>query len=155
MSMLPAPAPLVEPSNPADLPEYLRPREVRKKKRSRSRRKRRERRKRSRSRVRWLDRSRSNSHTATGQYIRATGCSSTVRWWEKKRESSGSSSSSSGSRARRSKEDDAASRRPRQVAVRGRWAQYVLKGESYYYNVEANTTSWERPREFDSRRFSE
>lgn len=32
-----------------------------------------------RSAKRWLDRSRSNSHTATGQYIRATGCSSTVR----------------------------------------------------------------------------
>eukprot|EP00927_Polykrikos_kofoidii_P082809 TRINITY_DN832_c0_g1_i1.p1 TRINITY_DN832_c0_g1~~TRINITY_DN832_c0_g1_i1.p1 ORF type:complete len:608 (+),score=100.45 TRINITY_DN832_c0_g1_i1:137-1960(+) len=81
-----------------DLPEYLKPKEGRRK-RSRTRRRSRSRRqakdqrrgrKKSRSQVRWLDRSRSNSHTATGQYIRATGCSSTVRWWEKKRESSSS-----------------------------------------------------------------
>jgi len=99
--------------------------------------------------VRWLDRSRSNSHTATGQYIRATGCSSTVRWWEKKKEnSSSSSSSSSRERKRKAKTEDDA-RRPRQVAVKGNWAQFVQNGQSYFYNVLTGKTVWERPTDFE------
>jgi len=154
------PAPLAqEPVNAADLPEYLRPREgkkkrgsrTRKKSRSRSRdrrrRSQRKKRRKSRSMVRWLDRSRSNSHTATGQYIRATGCSSTVRWWDKK-ESSSSTSRSSKSH-KRPGDEDPSSRRPRQVAVRGNWAQFVQSGTSYYYNVITGQTTWERPSDFD------
>lgn len=149
---LPGPVP-EEPMDPSELPEYLRPREERKRKRSKSRRKRRsrsrKRRQRSRSMVRWLDRSRSNSHTATGQYIRATGYSSTVRWWEKKRESSDSSSSSSRGRKKK-KEEEPSLRRPRQVAVRGHWAQFVHNGASYFYNVLTGQTVWDRPADFDA-----
>lgn len=151
--------------DPNDLPEYLRPKEERKKdkgRRSRSRKSRSKKRKRSRSRRRkrsrsnWLDRSRSNSHTATGQYIRATGCSSTVRWWEKKKQasSSSSSSSSSGSGRKRKKSkrglEEEAKGRPRQVAVKGNWAQFVQHGMSYYYNVLTGKTSWDRPSDFDA-----
>jgi len=162
LAALPAP-PVGEPVDPVELPEYLRPREDRKRRGSRTKRRRqsqrRRRQRKSRSMVRWLDRSRSNSHTATGQYIRATGCSSTVRWWEKKRESSSSSTKSSRSQSRRRKaDDDPSSRRPRQVAVKGNWAQFVQSGMSYYYNVLTGQTTWERPIEFDagpSRRPSE
>jgi len=146
-----------EPMDPSQLPEHLRPRKE-KKKRSRSRRKRRSRsrRRRSRSAVRWLDRSRSNSHTATGQYIRAVGCSSTVRWWEKKNNEQARSSSSSSSRSqRRQKVEEEANKRPRQVAVKGQWAQFVHHGLSYYYNIATGRTAWDRPGEFDDRRASE
>lgn len=146
--------PMEEPSvDPADLPEYLRPR---KKSRSRSRRKRpsrstRRRKRKSRSAKRWLDRSRSNSHTATGQYIRATGCSSTVRWWDKKREDSDTDRSTGSAKAKRIKKAEAeiAARRPRQVAVRGYWAQFVQSGTSYYYNIRSGQTVWDRPIEFE------
>lgn len=156
--------------NIADLPEYLKPREERKKKRSRSRRRSRSRsakrrsrstrrrKRKSRSAPRWLDRSRSNSHTATGQYIRATGCSSTVKWWEKKRQASSSSSGSSGSLKRRRTDGDGESNRPRQVAVKGHWAQFVLSGKTYYYDVLTQRTTWEKPEDFgsgSSRRSSE
>merc|ERR1712190_169308 len=105
-------------------------------------------RKKSKSMVRWLDRSRSKSHTAQGQYIRAVGYSSTVKWWEKKRSGS-SSSSSSRDRGGRKKEDPAA-RRPRQVAVKGNWAEFVQDGKSYYYNVLTGVTTWDQPGDFDS-----
>lgn len=137
-----------------ELPDYLKPRvEKRKtKKRSKSRRKR-NKKKKSKSMVRWLDRSRSKSHTAQGQYIRAVGYSSTVKWWEKKRSgSSTNSSNSSGSDrgAKRSKKEDNVSRRPRQVAVKGNWAEFVQNGKSYYYNVLTGVTTWDQPGDFDS-----
>ncbi|CAE8614094.1 unnamed protein product [Polarella glacialis] len=148
------------PVDPAELPEYLRPREVRKRSRSQSGRKRasrstRRRKRKSRSVKRWLDRSRSHSHTATGQYIRATGCSSTVRWWEKKREGSSDSDRSAGNaRAEKAKkakkaEADLAARRPRQVGIKGYWAQFVQNGSSYYYHIRTGQTTWERPRDFE------
>jgi len=153
---------IVQVVDPADLPDYLKPRTERKRRHSRSRRrsrsqrsrhrqpsKSRRRRRQSRSVVRWLDRSRSNSHTATGQYIRATGCSSTVRWWEKKRSSS-SSSSSSKSRRRRPHDEFINSRRPRQVAIKGNWAQFVLSGASYYYNLLTGQAIWDKPSDFDA-----
>lgn len=144
-----------EPVDPSELPEYLRPREDRKKNRSRSRRRKKSKsrkRRRSRSMVRWLDRSRSNSHTATGQYIRATGCSSTVRWWEKKKECSSSSSSSSRERRRkrRDAEAEAEKRRPKQVAVKGHWAQFMQNGQHYFYSLLSGQTMWERPSVFDA-----
>eukprot|EP00929_Paragymnodinium_shiwhaense_P049938 TRINITY_DN25182_c0_g1_i1.p1 TRINITY_DN25182_c0_g1~~TRINITY_DN25182_c0_g1_i1.p1 ORF type:complete len:500 (+),score=90.07 TRINITY_DN25182_c0_g1_i1:64-1563(+) len=199
----PSDAPAVErpkivedPAEVQRLPEYLKPKEKEKEKKrkskSRSRAKSKERKKdkkkraRSRSMVRWLDRSRSNSHTNTGQYIRATGCSSTVRWWDKKKGSSSSSESSKkkrkspGRRKRsRSASSDrskkrsrsrrkfteakknasepsagdkpvAASRRPRQVAIRGHWAQFVHSGKAYYYNIATRTCTWERPDDLDA-----
>merc|ERR1712190_661389 len=106
-------------------------------------------RKKSKSMVRWLDRSRSKSHTAQGQYIRAVDYSSTVKWWEKKRSSSSSNSSSS-SRGRGTKRDDPAARRPRQVAVKGNWAEFVQNGKSYYYNVLTGVTTWDQPGDFDA-----
>lgn len=134
-----------EPVDPALLPEYLRPRKERKRKKRRSRSRRRGR---SRSAVRWLDRSRSNSHTATGQYIRAVGCSSTVRWWDKKKENrSSSSGSSSGSARRRRAEEE--NRRPRQVGLRGTWAQLAHQGVSYYYHIPSGRTRLERPSDFE------
>jgi len=169
--------------DPSDLPEYLRPKEEvkkrkrsksrqksrsksRKKKRSRSKRsqsrskskdkkkKRRRSRKRSKSRDRWLDRSRSHSHTATGQYIRATGFTSSVRPWEKKKRSS----SSSRGRPRREAATDE-DKRPKQVAVKGAWSQFVCKGNNYYYNIASGYTQWERPKDFEApssrRAFSE
>jgi len=151
-------AAIEEPDDPADLPDYLKPRPERKKKKSRSRKRSRSRKHRSRSRrkkrksrsmVRWLDRSRSHSHTATGQYIRATGCSSTVKWWEKKRESS-SDSSSAARKRRTTQDDDISSRRPRQVAVKGNWAQFVQGGQSYFYNVLTGQTTWQMPKDFDA-----
>lgn len=162
--------------DPMDLPAHLRPRDDRKRqRRSRSRRRSRSQsrhvrsqsRKRGRSkdrkkkvkRVSWLDRSRSNSHTATGQYIRATGCSSTVKFWEKRRPSSGSSGGSSRSRgrprrgarleARRREADEAASQRPRQVAVSGMWAQFMQGGSSYYHHIAYGFTTWDRPSDFE------
>jgi len=150
-------APSAELIDPANLPAYLQPKEERKKKRSRSRRRssrsrkdRKKRRQRSRSMVRWLDRSRSNSHTATGQYIRATGCSSTVRWWEKKNKaaSSSSSSSSRGRGRRQQKDREEEAKKPRQVAVKGNWAQFVQNGMSYYYHVLTGRTAWDKPNDF-------
>merc|ERR1712087_358722 len=99
-----------------ELPEYLR--EARKvqplKSRSRGRKKSPKRaikkKGRSRSMARWLDRSRSNSKGKSGQYVRATGWSSTVRWWEKKRESS---SASRKGRARKRSRSRSRSRRRR------------------------------------------
>merc|ERR1719331_1307671 len=153
------------------LPEYLRPKEdrkkekrsksrqksrsrSRKKKRSKSRAKKRRRsRKRSKSRDRWLDRIRSHSHTATGQYIRATGFTSSVRPWEKKKRSS--SSSRSKPRKEQPIVDD---KRPRQIAVKGSWAHFMFKGSSYYYNITTGQTQWDRPKDFDAppaRRFGE
>lgn len=164
-----------EPADLAELPEHLRPRAEKKRKRQsrsskrrhqRSAGRRKRRRRASRSAVRWLDRSRSNSHTATGQYIKATGCSSTVRWWEKKRSAGGSSgtsgsrggsSCSNRSRTRKGKQssatrqEDPSVQRPRQVAVRGHWAQFVAPGgKEYYHNVLTGRTTWDRPADFDS-----
>merc|ERR1712226_1391091 len=85
--------------------------------------------------------------TATGQYIRAVGYSSTVRWWEKKKNSSSSSSSSSSGRK---KKPDTAARRPRQVSVKGNWAEFVQNGKSYYYNVLTGVTTWDQPGDYDS-----
>merc|ERR1712151_1475386 len=164
-----------------ELPDYLKPKKKppgrsRSRQRSRSRRKSRDRgkrkKKRSRSNVRGLDRSRSHSHTATGQYIRATGCSSTVKWWEKKREPSSSPSSSRRSsrscsrqkgggrdrekteKPKKEKAEPTAptgwARKPRQVAIRGCWAQFVLSGQTYYYNIGTAQTQWERPSDLDS-----
>jgi len=131
-----------------ELPEYLKPRIEKKKPKKRSRsRDRRKKRKKSKSMVRWLDRSRSKSHTAQGQYIRAVGYSSTVKWWEKKRSGSSSSSSSRGGGGRK---EDPAARRPRQVAVKGNWAEFVQDGKSYYYNVLTGVTTWDQPGDFDS-----
>lgn len=166
--------------DPSELPEYLRPKEDSKKKkrsksrqksRSRSRRKKRSKskcsksrskskkkkrrrsRKRSKSRDRWLDRSRSHSHTATGQYIRATGFTSSVRPWEKKKRSV------SKSRSRPRKEPPVEDKRPRQVAVKNGWAQFSFKGNSYYYNIVSGHTQWEFPKDFEApssrRAFSE
>ncbi|CAE7194038.1 unnamed protein product [Symbiodinium pilosum] len=141
-----------QPVNPADLPEYLRPR----KSRSRSARKRasrsaRRRKRKSRSAKRWLDRSRSNSHTATGQYIRATGCSSTVRWWEKRREDSDSDRSTASRKVKRAQKAEAelVARRPRQVAIKGLWAQFVHCGVSYYFNIQSEETVLEKPSDFE------
>lgn len=189
--------PLVEdPQDVQKLPEYLKPKEDRKekekKKRSPSRprrskeRDKKNKKRRSRSMVRWLDRSRSNSHTNTGQYIRATGCSSTVRSWQRQTKESSSSESSGRkkknagqgrrkksrsassdrsrkrSRSRRkfteAKKDDeklaaaaaASSKRPRQVAVRGHWAQFVLSGKAYYFNIATRTCTWDRPSDLDA-----
>eukprot|EP00746_Dinoflagellata_sp_MGD_P010815 gnl/MRDRNA2_/MRDRNA2_122472_c0_seq1.p1 gnl/MRDRNA2_/MRDRNA2_122472_c0~~gnl/MRDRNA2_/MRDRNA2_122472_c0_seq1.p1 ORF type:complete len:550 (+),score=98.95 gnl/MRDRNA2_/MRDRNA2_122472_c0_seq1:120-1769(+) len=80
-------------------------------------------------------RSRSKSHTNSGQYIRATGCSSSIRWWSRSRSPESSS--------------DEDSKRPRQVAVKGNWAQFVQNGTSYYYNVITGQTTWERPNDFE------
>lgn len=141
-----------QPVNPADLPEYLRPR----KSRSRSVRKRasrsaRRRKRKSRSMKRWLDRSRSNSHTATGQYIRATGCSSTVRWWEKRREDSDSERSTASRKVKRAQKAEAelVARRPRQVAIKGLWAQFVHCGASYFFNIQSEETIWQKPSDFE------
>lgn len=144
-------------ADPGELPEYLRPRGERQKRHSQSHRRSCSRnhahktcsgsvrkRRRSRSRARWLDRSRSNSHTATGQYIRATGCTSTVRPWERKRSPSSSRST------RKGKDTDVESRQPRQVAVRSNWAQFVQNSSTYYYNIATGQTTWVRPHEFDS-----
>jgi len=173
-----APEVELEAIDPSELPEYLRPKEdtkknkrskSRQKSRSRSRRKKRSKskrsksrskskkkrrgRKRSKSRDRWLDRSRSHSHTATGQYIRATGFTSSVRPWEKKKRSSSSS------RSRPRKEPAVEDKRPRQVAVKGPWAHFTFKGNSYYYNIVSGHTQWEYPKDFEApssrRAFSE
>merc|ERR1712232_906747 len=130
---------------------------------------------RSRSVARWLDRSRSNSKGKSGQYVRATGWSSTVRWWEKKRESSSasrkgrgrkrsrsrsrsrkrrssssSSRSSKSSRGKRKEKDETRKKRPRQVTVSGHFAQFVLGSLSYYYNIATGQTTWDKPAEFDA-----
>merc|ERR1712136_672735 len=77
--------------DPADLPEYLKPkRRGRNLSRRRSARRSRSR----RGKRSWLSRSRSRSHTQTGQYIRAVGCTSSIRWWERKQSRSSSSSRS-------------------------------------------------------------
>lgn len=163
-----APEVVEDPPDFSMLPEYLRPKEDRKKEkrsksreksrsrsrrkkrsksRSKSRRKKRKEKTRNKSRDRWLDRSRSHSHTATGQYIRATGCTSSVRPWQKKRKSS----SSSRSRSQRRREPVAADeKRPRQVAVKDSWAQFTFKGNSYYYNIQTGQTQWDRPKELDT-----
>jgi len=184
-SMVVTPQVRQEPINEKDLPEYLKPKKTATKhvadrgRRSKSGRKKKKDKKkkkkdRSRSMVRWLDRSRSNSHTGTGQYIRATGCSSTVKWWEKKgrEESSSSSASESSSSHRRkrsrSRKDDnrrsfkegpaqksstpVTSKRPRQVGVKGVWAQFVHGGASYYYNIATQQTTFDRPSDLDSSR---
>jgi len=150
------------PVNPADLPDYLKPKDMRegfRRKRSRSKsdssqsRKRRKQRSKSRKpkRKSWLSRSRSLSHTDTGQYIRATGCSSTVKWWTKKRQSSSSERSRSRSvkkkPKKKSKKDDP-KQRPRQVTVRGTWSQFVLNGETYFYDIVNGTTTWDQPPDF-------
>jgi len=162
-SAIQSPLVVEEPVDPERLPAYLRPREDRKRKRSRSRRhtsrsksrkKRRSRSNKRNKRASWLDRSRSNSRTATGQYIRATGCSSTVRWWERKKASSSSSGSSDSGQKTKKRSikaaDEAELKRPRQVAVKGNWAQFVQGGSSYYYNVLTGKTTWERPNDFDA-----
>lgn len=92
-------------------------------------------RERDRDRKRRRSRSRSKSHTNSGQYIRATGCSSSIRWWSRSRSPESSS--------------DEDSKRPRQVAVKGNWAQFVQNGTSYYYNVITGQTTWERPNDFE------
>mmetsp|Transcript_35340 Transcript_35340/g.75321 ORF Transcript_35340/g.75321 Transcript_35340/m.75321 type:complete len:449 (+) Transcript_35340:104-1450(+) len=137
-----------EPLDPTTLPEHLRRAKKERKRKSRSRHKKRRsrsRKKRSRSGDRWWERSRSNSHTATGQYIRAVGCSSTVRWWEKKKGESSASSSSSDSE--RKVEE---SKRPRQVALKGQWAQMAHQGQSYFYHIPTGRTTWEKPSSFES-----
>jgi len=138
-----------QPINPQQLPQYLRgaSRSGGRKRASRStRRKKRK----SRSAKRWLDRSRSNSHTATGQYIRATGCSSTVRWWERRRDSDDSDHSANGRTKRAQKaEAELVAKRPRQVGIRGLWAQFVYSGFSYYFNIRTEQTVWETPEEFE------
>ena len=148
-----------------------------------------------RSAKRWLDRSRSNSHTATGQYIRATGCSSTVRcskayqllpyfdtflesfaflfgspsfkldlcrfqsknpapmqfalgWWERRRDSDDSDSGGRTKRAQKA-EADLIAKRPRQVSIKGVWAQFMYSGLSYYFNIRTEQTVWETPEEFE------
>lgn len=41
--------------------------------------------------------------------------------------------------------------RPRQVAARGSWAQFVTAGgTSYYHNITTGETTWEKPAEFDA-----
>lgn len=157
--------PLDEPHDPSELPEHLKPREDREKpkrrrrsasrsrRRSKSRRRARKK-KRSRSMVRWLDRSRSNSHTATGQYIRATGYSSNVKWWEKKRCSSSSSGSDSAKTRRgklagdKEKKDDVDTKKPRQVAIRGHLAEFAFGGRNYFHDLGTGESTWERPKEF-------
>jgi len=163
--------------NPLDLPEYLRPKEDRKKekrsrsrkksrsksrqkKRSKSRKKRRKKKSRSKSRDRWLDRSRSNSHTATGQYIRATGCTSSVRPWQKRKKESSSSSKSSRSKSksRAKKSIPSDDKRPRQLAVQDCWALFQFQGNAYYYNIQTGQTQWDKPKDFEassSRRYRE
>lgn len=138
----------VQPINPQQLPDYLRSgkasRSAGRKRASRStRRKKRK----SRSAKRWLDRSRSNSHTATGQYIRATGCSSTVRWWERRRDSDDSDDGRT--KRMQQAEADLIAKRPRQVAIKGVWAQFVYSGSSYYFNIRTEQTLWETPDEFE------
>lgn len=162
---------------PSELPEYLRPKEDRKKekrsrsrkksrsksrqkKRSKSRKKRRRKKSRSKSRDRWLDRSRSNSHTATGQYIRATGCTSSVRPWQKKAKASSSSSRSSRSKSKGKAKKSITSddKRPRQLSVQGCWAQFQFQGNVYYYNIQSGQTQWDKPKDFEassSRRYRE
>jgi len=41
--------------------------------------------------------------------------------------------------------------RPRQVAARGSWAQFVTpSGSSYYHNITSGETTWEKPLDFDT-----
>lgn len=156
------------PVNPADLPDHLKPeimREPFRRKREKekaaesdssddSKEKRRKKRSRDRKprKKSWLSRSRSLSHTGTGQYIKATGCSSTVKWWTK-RQSSSSERSRSKSRKKdtkkkKKKEKYDMSKRPRQVTVRGTWAQFVLGGDMYFYDIANSTTTWDQPSDF-------
>uniref|UniRef100_A0A7S4SN77 Uncharacterized protein n=1 Tax=Alexandrium monilatum TaxID=311494 RepID=A0A7S4SN77_9DINO len=46
---------------------------------------------------------------------------------------------------------DAVEERPRQVAARGSWAQFVTPtGSSYYHNITTGETTWEKPADFDT-----
>lgn len=133
--------------DPADLPEYLKPkRRGRNLSRRRSARRSRSR----RGKRSWLSRSRSRSHTQTGQYIRAVGCTSSIRWWERKQSRS---SSSSRSRSRSQRRHDEV-KRPRQVAVSGNWVQFRLGALIYYHNVLTMVSTWDRPLKFDPKQRS-
>jgi hypothetical protein len=133
--------------DPADLPEYLKPR---RRGRPRSRRRSARRSRSRRGRRSWLSRSRSRSHTQTGQYIRAVGCTSSIRWWERKQSRS---SSSSRSRSRSQRRHDEV-KRPRQVAVSGNWVQFRLGALIYYHNVLTMVSTWDRPLKFDPKQRS-
>eukprot|EP00438_Fugacium_kawagutii_P001768 Skav227145 [mRNA] locus=scaffold133:573927:577159:- [translate_table: standard] len=118
-----------QPINPQQLPEYLRSAHSRSAGRKRA----------SRSTRRKKRKSRRQLETV-GQ--------STIGWWERRRDSDDSDSGGRTKRAQKA-EAELIAKRPRQVAIKGVWAQFVYSGYSYYFNIGTEQTVWETPDEFE------